>query len=73
MIACAGIGADWASSSSAGGAPPSAAGLDSAGQAWNWAWLAGQVSPEHGAIDPIALLDDESEGVQFCLQLPHIP
>ena len=33
-----------------------------AGQNWNWAWLAGQLPPEHGTNDPSTLLDDESEG-----------
>jgi len=40
-----------------------------AGQNWNWAWLAGQLPPEHGAIDSSSLLDDESEGE---LSIPYV-
>ncbi len=59
-----------------------------AGQNWNWAWLAGQLPPEHGTNDPSTLLDDESEGelsiplfhwlvgklflYRICVSLPHI-
>ncbi len=39
-----------------------------AGQNWNWAWLAGQLPPELGALDPSTLLDDESEGEIWCSQ-----
>lgn len=40
-----------------------------AGQNWNWAWLAGQLPPEHGTNDPSTLLDDESEGE---LSVPYV-
>ncbi len=40
-----------------------------AGQNWNWAWLAGQLPPEHGTNDPSTLLDDESEGE---LSIPYV-
>ncbi len=40
-----------------------------AGQNWNWAWLAGQLPPEHGNNDPSTLLDDESEGE---LSIPYV-
>lgn len=40
-----------------------------AGQNWNWAWLAGQLPPEHGTNDPSTLLDDESEGE---LLMPYV-
>lgn len=43
-----------------------------AGQNWNWAWLAGQLPPEHGTNDPSTLLDDESEGSSKHLWLGNL-
>ncbi|KAA6429257.1 MAG: flowering time control FPA-like [Trebouxia sp. A1-2] len=43
-----------------------------AGQNWNWAWLAGQLPPEHGTNDPSTLLDDESEGASKHLWLGNL-
>lgn len=57
-------GADWGRVSAgvgAGGGPGAGESGD-AGQNWNWPWLTGQLASEHGAMDPNALLDDESEG-----------
>lgn len=62
---------DWLSAAAAaanqgvaGGVPGGVSGdsAPDAGQSWNWAWLAEQMPPEHGALDPNNLLDDESEG-----------
>ncbi|DBA94785.1 TPA: hypothetical protein ACH3X1_002330 [Trebouxia sp. C0004] len=43
-----------------------------AGQNWNWAWLAGQLPPEHATNDPTTLLDDESEGASKHLWLGNL-
>ena len=61
--AAAAAGTDWGQVTAAVGAGGAVAGEGSeAGQSWNWPWLSGQGTSEHGAIDPNALLDDESEG-----------
>lgn len=60
--AIAAAGTDWAQISAARQQPGAVAGEGSEpGQNWNWPWLTGQLASEHGALDPNALLDDESE------------
>ena len=65
--AAAAAGTEWGQGNAAMGPGGAVAGEGSeAGQNWNWPWLSGQLASEHGAMDPNALLDDESEGA-FCL------
>ena len=60
--AMAAAGTDWAQISAPRQQPGTVAVEGSEpGQNWNWPWLAGQLASEHGAMDPNALLDDESE------------
>ena len=78
-----GDGPDWLSAAAAaaaanqgvaGGLPGAIPGdsAPDAGQSWNWAWLAEQLPPEHGTLDPNTLLDDESEGRLLQLMLAFI-
>lgn len=65
--AAAAAGTEWGQVNATMGPGGAVAGEGSeAGQNWNWPWLTGQLASEHGAMDPNALLDDESEGA-FCL------
>lgn len=63
-LAAGAAGTDWGQVNAALGAGGGAAAGEGseAGQNWNWPWLTGQLASEHGAMDPSALLDDESEG-----------
>lgn len=62
--AAAAVGTGWGQVNAGVGAGggPGAGESGEAGQNWNWPWLTGQLASEHSAMDPNALLDDESEG-----------